>query len=65
MDSIPRCIHFVWLGSNVPLKYIYNINNVAIHNPDFIIYVWLDDTSKWTFLRTLFANQLMSLFAQF
>ena len=41
--KMPRIIHFIWVGSQIPVKYIYNIINVVIGNPNFRVYVWIDN----------------------
>ena len=43
---IPKVIHFIWLGSPVPEKYLANIDAIATLNPDYQAQVWLDDRSS-------------------
>jgi hypothetical protein len=43
---IPKVIHFIWLGSPVPEKYLANIDAISTLNPDYRTQVWLDDQSR-------------------
>lgn len=39
---IPKTIHFIWLGSEIPDWANYNINTFRIHNPDYQIVIHTD-----------------------
>jgi len=41
--DIPKIIHFIWIGSNVPDKYMANINTYIDNNPEYEIWIWHDD----------------------
>ena len=41
-NSVPKKLHFVWLGKNIPGEYINNIRSFAAHNPDYEINIWTD-----------------------
>jgi hypothetical protein len=43
---IPKLIHFIWMGSPIPEHYLDNIKFIAHLNPDYKIYIWLDDASQ-------------------
>jgi hypothetical protein len=43
---IPNTIHFIWLGSPIPEKYLTNIGAIAALNQDYQINIWLDDQSQ-------------------
>lgn len=43
---IPKTMHFIWLGSRVPEKYVANIGAIAKLNQDYQVNVWLDDQSS-------------------
>jgi hypothetical protein len=42
---IPKTLHFIWLGSPIPEKYLTNIGAIAALNEDYQINIWLDDQS--------------------
>jgi hypothetical protein len=46
LQLIPKIIHFIWLGSPIPEKYLINIGTIAALNPDYQINIWLDDQSR-------------------
>ena len=48
-EDIPKIIHFIWIGSKLPEKYIANINTYITNNPGYEIWIWHDD-------NTLLAN---------
>ena len=39
---VPYIIHFIWIGSIIPEKYINNIKTYIKNNTEYIIYLWLD-----------------------
>jgi len=39
---ITKTVHFIWLGSDVPMKYLENIANWEAKNPTYSIYLWVD-----------------------
>lgn len=41
-EEIPQSIHFIWIGSDVPKKYIENIHTYMKKNPKYTIYLWID-----------------------
>lgn len=45
--KMPKLIHFIWIGSKIPLKYVLNIINVAINNLNFVIIVWFDHNNRF------------------
>jgi mannosyltransferase OCH1-like enzyme len=40
--EIPRKLHVVWIGSEIPDKYRKNVEDFAVHNPGWYVEVWLD-----------------------
>lgn len=40
--SIPKIIHFLWVESEIPNKYLKNINDFAIMNPSYKTMIWVD-----------------------
>lgn len=41
-ESIPeKNIHFIWIGSEIPIKYIHNINTYITNNSHYNIYLWV------------------------
>ena len=44
-NMLPKNIHFIWIGSVIPDKYIANINTYASNNPDYSIFVWVATSS--------------------
>lgn len=41
---IPRVLHLVWIGSEVPDRYLANVRAFAEHNPAWIVDLWTDHT---------------------
>lgn len=44
-SNIPKLIHFIWIGSKIPSKYIDNVLSYAKNNSNYTIYIWLDDNT--------------------
>lgn len=44
-DKIPNIIHFIWIGSKIPEKYIKNINTYIENNPNYKIWLWHDNST--------------------
>lgn len=40
--SIPKILHFIWIESVLPKKYLKNINSFAEMNPDYKTIIWID-----------------------
>ena len=55
--KIPKIIHFIWLGSELPDKYIEIINGWKKHNPEFEVWIW-DDKKVETFLPQMINKDL-------
>jgi len=51
-NGIPKIIHFIWVGSNLPEPYAQNIEDWKSKNPDFEITVW-DDAKVNDFKPTM------------
>ncbi len=47
----PKKFHWVWLGSELPEKYISNIEQMAIMNPGWEVFLWSEYKSKVLFDR--------------
>ncbi len=45
-DNVPLIIHFIWIGSIIPEKYINNIKTYVKNNPNYKIFLWLDHLDK-------------------
>jgi len=43
--NIPRKLHFIWIGSQVPAKYDRSVEDFQRHNPDWDVMLWLDSTT--------------------
>lgn len=43
---IPKIIHIVWIGSQIPNEYLYNIKTFKKLNPDWEIRIWRDKQIK-------------------
>jgi mannosyltransferase OCH1-like enzyme len=43
--KIPKQLHFIWIGSKIPQKYIDNIITYITNNKEYIINIWLDDNT--------------------
>ena len=41
--SIPKIIHFIWIGSKIPVKYILSVKSCQQINPSWEIWLWIDD----------------------
>ena len=41
-NIVPSIIHFIWIGSVVPEKYVKNMLTYYDKNPEYIIYFWHD-----------------------
>ena len=39
---VPKIIHFIWIGSIIPNKYIDNLNSYVVNNPHYTINLWVD-----------------------
>ncbi|MBX3259288.1 MAG: hypothetical protein KIS78_06115 [Labilithrix sp.] len=37
---IPKSLHFIWMGKNLPRKYLRNIAFWAARNPDYVVNLW-------------------------
>ena len=44
-ENIPKIIHFIWVGSQLPEKYIDNINTYIDNNPNYEIWIWHDNNT--------------------
>lgn len=44
-DKLPDLLHFIWIGSKIPEKYIDNVLSYSKNNPNYIIYIWLDNNT--------------------
>lgn len=53
--KIPKIIHFIWIGSIIPDKYISNIETYAINNSSYKIFIWVDKT-KNSDIKQLLSN---------
>ena len=42
--TVPNLIHFIWIGSPIPEKYINNIITYYEKNPTHTLYLWQDQT---------------------
>tara|TARA_R110000744_G_scaffold3161_2_gene12287 strand:+ start:16703 stop:17509 length:807 start_codon:yes stop_codon:yes gene_type:complete len=55
--QIPKIIHFIWIGSELPKKYVEIIDGWKKHNPEFEIWIW-DDKKVETFLPQMINKEL-------
>jgi hypothetical protein len=47
----PRKFHWIWVGSELPKKYVSNIEQMAVMNPGWEVFLWLEYESKVLFDR--------------
>jgi len=40
--EVPKVLHFIWMGKQLPQKYVDNIRNLSAINPDYKIKIWTD-----------------------
>lgn len=40
--KIPKRVHFIWIGSDIPEKYVLNILRIREHNPEYEFNLWMD-----------------------
>jgi mannosyltransferase OCH1-like enzyme len=40
--SVPKKLHFLWVESDIPLKYMNAVNSFSKMNPDYEVFLWLD-----------------------
>jgi len=45
-NPIPKVLHFIWLGGEIPEHYITNINDWSKKNPNFTVEIWTDEDAK-------------------
>ena len=45
-NPIPKILHFIWLGGEIPEHYVTNINDWSKKNPNFEVEVWTDEDAK-------------------
>lgn len=43
--SLPKIIHFIWIGAHIPQKYIDTIANCKRINQEYRVICWVDDNS--------------------
>ena len=48
--DVPERLHFIWIGSQLPPKYIKNIETFRTQNKQYEIFLWVDNNSS---LQTL------------
>lgn len=53
---VPKCLHFIWIGSPLPQKYADNIAKIREHNPDYETYTWMGPMPRMR-NRDLFENE--------
>jgi len=46
ISEIPKLLHFIWIGSSMPEKYIANINTYIANNPGYDIWIWHDENTN-------------------
>jgi mannosyltransferase OCH1-like enzyme len=42
---LPKIIHFIWIGAQIPVKYVDTIINCKKINADYDVYCWIDNNS--------------------
>jgi len=45
--SIPKDVHFIWLGSGLSDKHKQNILSWIKHNQDYTVHLWIDSATIW------------------
>ena len=49
--DVPERLHFIWIGSQLPLKYIINIETFRTQNKQYEIYLWMDNDTSLQMLQ--------------
>ncbi|MBX3199511.1 MAG: hypothetical protein KF850_28940 [Labilithrix sp.] len=44
--QIPKSLHFIWMGKNLPRKYLRNIALWAARNPDYVVNIWTNKAMR-------------------
>ncbi len=44
--AMPKTIHFIWIGSPIPDKYVANVERFRLLNPSHTVNLWLDHEAK-------------------
>ena len=56
INHIPKIIHFIWIGSMIPKKYIDNLNSYTKNNPQYTINLWVDRNYEFTINQVKILN---------
>lgn len=56
IKSVPKIIHFIWIGSIIPDKYINNLNSYVNNNPEYKINLWVDRNYEFSMNRVEIIN---------
>lgn len=56
--SIPKLVHFIWIGSPIPEKYVLGILKLRAHNPGYRFVLWTDSRSVFDHADHAFAVHL-------
>jgi len=43
--TIPKKLHFIWIGQNILEKYVEHINKFAVDNPNYQVILWGDNAT--------------------
>jgi hypothetical protein len=54
---LPKNIHFIWIGNQIPAKYLENIVSFAETNPDYQVKVWTDRPEQFASLSGLVSTK--------
>ena len=49
--DVPEQLHFIWIGSPIPLKYIKHVESFRTQNKQYEIYLWVDNNSSLQMLQ--------------
>jgi mannosyltransferase OCH1-like enzyme len=55
-NNIPKIIHFIWIGNNIPEKYLEYIETWIRYNPDYYFCLWNDNNIPKLVNQELFDN---------
>ena len=45
-DQIPKKLHWIWFGTEIPDKYVFNIEKSSLDNPGWEIFLWSEIPSQ-------------------
>ena len=56
-NPVPKTLHFIWLGGEIPEHYVTNINDWSKKNSNFTVEIWPDDDAENPFQSEDYGHQ--------